>query len=428
MLGLTLAYRLSRLGHRVTLFEAADALGGQTSTWQLGDITWDRHYHVISHDDHTLLALLADLNLDNKIRWNPTHTGFLYGGKLYSLSNIAQFITFPVINLWDKFRLGLTLLRAASLKDLKPYEHETSIRWLTRWSGKPTTEKLWAPLLQSKFGENFSELSAAFIISNIKRMFGARKGAGKQEVFGYVQGGYETILTALRKKLESLGVTIHLSTPVHHVAASASGIAITTASGSTQFDRAILTTAAPLVPLLCPTLTEQERRHLATTDYLGIVCISLLLEHPLSPYYITNILDRWVPYTGIIEMSALVDKSEFGGLSLVYLPRYLPSTSPELQNTANLEPETLTMLERMYPHFRRSHVRSFKISRVKYILPLPSAKLQQNPLPTSTSIPNLYLLNTGHITDGVLTVNKVMVLADALLPSLLPEAMEPPGS
>ncbi len=415
MLGLTMAYRLCKQGHHVTLLEASETIGGQTSTWQLGHLTWDRHYHVMSQEDGLLLSLLAELGLSEKVQWRATHTGFFAAGKLHSLSNIGQFLKFPVINLVDKFRLGLTLLRASSLRNLKPYENQTSIAWLTRWSGRNTTEKLWSPLLQSKFGEKFSELSAAFIISNIQRMFGARKGKGKQEVFGYVQGGYETILTALQHKLESMGADIRPATPVQQVTRAGDAIHVATHGGALSFDRVIITAAAPIVPLLCPQLSNEERNRLSNIEYLGIVCTSLLMEQPISPYYITNVLDRWVPYTGVIEMSALVDRTEFGGLSLVYLPRYLPSTSPELKSVEDLQTRTLDMLERMYPAFNRTHLRCLKTSRVKYILPLPTAHLQQNPLPMATSIPGIYMLNTGHIPDGVLTVNKIMALADSLL-------------
>ena len=42
----------------------------------------------------------------------------------------------------------------------------------------------------------------------------------------------------------------------------------------------------------------------------------------LSDFYVTNITDD-APFTGVIEMSALVDKKEFGRNTLVYLPKYV---------------------------------------------------------------------------------------------------------
>jgi uncharacterized protein with NAD-binding domain and iron-sulfur cluster len=46
LLGMTLAHRLAQQGKAVTLFEGAPHLGGLASAWQLGDVTWDRHYHA----------------------------------------------------------------------------------------------------------------------------------------------------------------------------------------------------------------------------------------------------------------------------------------------------------------------------------------------------------------------------------------------
>ncbi len=45
-LGLTLALRLSEAGNRVTVYESAPEIGGLASAWQIGDVVWDKHYHV----------------------------------------------------------------------------------------------------------------------------------------------------------------------------------------------------------------------------------------------------------------------------------------------------------------------------------------------------------------------------------------------
>ena len=61
LLGLTMAHRLTQAGERVTIFEAAPELGGLASAWRLGDVVWDRHYHVIMLSDMSLRALLDEL-------------------------------------------------------------------------------------------------------------------------------------------------------------------------------------------------------------------------------------------------------------------------------------------------------------------------------------------------------------------------------
>ena len=46
MLGLGLALRLIEQGHRVTVIEGASTVGGLTTADQIGDVMWDRFYHV----------------------------------------------------------------------------------------------------------------------------------------------------------------------------------------------------------------------------------------------------------------------------------------------------------------------------------------------------------------------------------------------
>src|ERR1044071_4402051 len=109
MLGLALTWRLSGMGHRVTVLEATDHLGGLADAWQLGDITWDRHYHVTLLSDSYLRGLLKELGLEADMRWVQTKTGFYTEGKLYSMSNSVEFLRFPPLRLVDKVRLALTI-------------------------------------------------------------------------------------------------------------------------------------------------------------------------------------------------------------------------------------------------------------------------------------------------------------------------------
>src|SRR5881409_2413327 len=87
LLGLTLALRLAQRGYRVALLEAADHVGGLADAWQLGDVTWDRHYHVTLLSDSHFRGVLSELGLDEQMRWRRTQTGFLVDGQLHSLSS-----------------------------------------------------------------------------------------------------------------------------------------------------------------------------------------------------------------------------------------------------------------------------------------------------------------------------------------------------
>src|SRR5262245_14472961 len=329
MLGLTLAHRLRRAGHDVTLFEAAPHLGGLADAWRLGDVTWDRHYHVILMSDARLRNLLTELGLEQELRWVETRTGFYTDGRLYSMSNSLEFLKFPPLGLIDKLRLALTIVRTSRVRDWRGLEKIPVADWLRRWSGRRTFEKIWLPLLRAKLGESWKVASAAFIWAIIARMYAARRSGLKKEMFGYVKGGYARILGRFAESLRDDGVVLRTGCPVVRVEPDGGAVRVETTGGeSLTFDRVVVTLAAPLAAKLCPDLTDGERERLNDVTYQGIVCASLLLKNPLDRYYVTNITDDGVPFTAVIETTALVDRAEFGGRSLVYLPKYVAPDDP----------------------------------------------------------------------------------------------------
>ena len=78
-----------------------------------------------------------------------------------------------------------------------------------------------------------------------------------------------------------------------------------------------------------------------------------------------------MPYTAVIEMTALVPREYFGGRSLVYLPKYLPSDAPEFGLTDEQVQTVLSGWTRTnVSALRREKVLAFQISRVKHLLPI----------------------------------------------------------
>jgi protoporphyrinogen oxidase len=412
---MTLALRLAQRGERVTLFEGSPSLGGLASAWNLGEVVWDRHYHVTLQSDSYLRALLEELGLDSRINWVETRTGFFTNAKLYSMSNTIEFLRFPPLGIVDKMRLGATILYASKLQDWKKLEQISVTEWLRRWSGEHTFDAIWLPLLRAKLGENYKKASAAFIWAIIARMYAARRAGMKKEMFGYVRGGYATVLERLGRALAKAGVTVRLSEPASAVeACSGARVRLTLKSGRTEIvDQAILTMAAPLAAQICKGLNQEEVHRLRGIEYQGIICASVLLKNSLSPYYVTNITESWVPFTAVIEMSALVDSKHFGGNALVYLPKYVPSDSPDFNlSDEDIKEQFVGALACMYPHFRSDEILCFRVSRVRYVLPISTLGYSDRLPPISTSVPGIHIVNSVHIVNGTLNVNETIQLAE----------------
>jgi len=425
ILGMTLALRLAQQGKQVTLFESSDRLGGLADAWQLGDVTWDRHYHVILLSDTHLLSLLTELGLEQDMQWVETKTGFYNDGKLFSISNAIEFLRFFPLNLIDKLRFAFTIIYGSKITDWKKLEKISVTDWLTRWSGKHTFEKIWLPLLRSKLGENYKKASASFIWAIIARLYAARRTGLKKELFGYLAGGYHRILKRYTEVLLAANVTIKLGQKVANVESLETNagniVNVEFDDGSfAEFDRLVLTVPAPVAAKVCSGLSADELNRLNNIEYQGIICASLLLKKPISQFYVTNITDTWVPFTGVIEMTTLVDRAQFGDNTLIYLPKYVVPDDPAFElSDRQLEEQFIQALVHMYPRFERSDVLSFQVSRVRYVLAIATLNYSEKLPPIKTSIPNVYILNSAHILNGTLNVNETIQLAEKAIANLI---------
>lgn len=424
ILGMTLALRLTQQGHKVTLIEGRQNLGGLADAWKIGDCTWDRHYHVTLMSDLHAREVLRELELENEMQWVETKTGFFTDNQMHSMSNTVEFLKFPPLRLIDKLRLGGTIFYAARVTNWKKLESISVGDWLTKLSGQRTFEKMWLPLLRCKLGECWRETSAAFIWATIARMYAARRTGLKKEMFGYCRGGYANILEQFTKKLKSQGVEIQCNSVVRGVRTTIDGrLTVQFAEHDRVFDQVVSTLPTPVMSRLCPELNSSEKQFFDGVRYHGIVCASVLLKKSLSPYYVTNITDAGYPFTAVIEMTSLVDKQELDGNALVYLPRYVtPNDELFEKSDAEIEHEFIAGLQRMHPSLSLADVKAFRVSRVRHVFALPTLGYSDRLPPTVTSVPGLYSLNSAHIVNGTLNVNETIKLANdfvAKLPDIL---------
>ena len=418
IMGMTLAWRLTQQGKKVTLFEAAPELGGLATSWKMDDVEWDKFYHVILLSDSYTRGILKEIGLDDSMEWVETKTGFYMKGKLYSMSDTVEFLKFPTLNLIDKFRLGLTILVASRIKNWKRLEKVPVTTWLRKWSGKNTFNKIWLPLLKAKLGDTYTKTSAVFIWATIQRLYGARRSGLKKEMFGYVPGGYKTVIETFKQKLLAAGVEIktsHVATEIK--TAENNRVQISFTDGiKYEFSRVVSTLPSSLSAKLCSGLSEKEVSQLTKIEYMGVICVAVMLDKPISPYYITNITDTWVPFTGVIEMSALVDKKYFNGRSLVYLPKYVISTDPMFtKSDEEIREFFIDNFKKMYPWLTDSNIQFTGVARARHVITVLAENYSENLPPVTTSVPGVYIVNTSHILDGTLNINETLKVAETKL-------------
>jgi protoporphyrinogen oxidase len=424
LMGMSLATQLTNEGYRVTILERSSELGGLTTAWDYGGYIWDKFYHVILPDDTNTLELINYLGLQDELNWQETKTGFFIRGNYHSMSNLIEFIKFPELNLIDKFRLGLTILAGSFASDYERLEAIPVDKWLIKWSGRKTFEKIWKPLLKAKLGEEYKHTSAAFICATIKRLYGARKKGNKKEIFGYVNGGYAKILNKYTEKLNEENIRVKTQFKVSDIVKTPKGQLEVKSESSEKiiFDFIISTLPSFFTASFKKILTEKECNNLKNIKYLGVVCVSLLIKEQLTDYYVTNITDPKIPLTGVIEMTAIVNRDHFGGNSLVYLPKYTnPSDHLFDMPDEEIIEKFIDDFKAMQPNLKQQDILVKKVAKARFVITIPVMGYSTNLPSYKTSIDNFFIINSSFITDGTLNVNETLKVAKKYFVEVLKE-------
>jgi protoporphyrinogen oxidase len=228
--------------------------------------------------------------------------------------------------------------------------------------------------------------------------------------------GESALLTALRARLDAMGVELVDGGVPSEVRSEPGGAELHFADGDVRlFDRIALTGPCPSVAALCPQLTADEHARLARVAYQGVICVSLLVRHPLAGYYVTHVSDPTVPFDAMIEATALGGAERFDGHALVYLPRYLAPADPLwARSDGDIRRDFVAALERMHPKFRAAHVVATRVARVRALHAIPTLDYSRAALPSATtSLRNVFVVNAAQVAGGMARLNEAVAIANA---------------
>ena len=411
--GLTSAFYLLRAGMRVSIFEARSAVGGLAAAHDFGPFFWDRFYHCILTSDTSLLQLLEDLDLTNLLRWKKTEVGFYSQDRLHTMTSPFDLLKYPCLPLSAKVRFGLGILYASRIQDGEHLESVPLKEWILKVFGPVVYREMWEPLLRCKLGEMRSQASAAFLWATIRRLYSTRgKGVEKKEELGYVEGGYRVVMDRLVERIEAMGGTLHTGVCLSRLESVNGRIEIDADDAKQTFDSCLMTIPNRSIMASVPGLSEEYRERLESTQYLGMVCVALVLRHSLSPYYLTN-LTQEAPFTGIVEMTNLISaEKETAGHHLVYLPKYTSPGDPLFQMDDRQVWERFSQaLFKIHPRLRSTDIVSTHIFRERYVQPVPTLNYSSHIPGIETGIPHLFVANTSQIVNNTLNNNVMTEIA-----------------
>lgn len=368
-MGLAVAYQLIQEGYKPVVFEADDRVGGMTASFDFGGLAIERYYHFHCTSDHAFFKILKELSIENKLHWTATKMGYFYKNKLLPWGNPLSLLTFPGLSFVAKLRYGLHAFHSTKRKNWQSLDKLEASAWIRKWIGKEAYEVLWSKLFDFKFYEYANQLSAAWIWSRIRRIGRSRYNIFKEKL-GYLEGGSETLLHAMRSYIEAHGGEIHLNSAVREVVTEGDALmGIRVGESLIPCDKVISTIPIPYLAKLIPGLPENILSSYRGVKNIAVVCVIAKLKRRVSENFWLNINDPSMDIPGLVEYSNLRPLDQ----NIVYVPFYMPGEHPKFQDSDEIYlTKVQNYLQKINPELKSSDFLEMRASRYRYAQPICS--------------------------------------------------------
>lgn len=392
-MGLSVAYQLARDGYQPVIFEADDRVGGMTATFDFSGLTIERYYHFHCISDHAFFKILDELGLSHKMRWVETKMGYWFKGKLQSWGNPLALLKFDGLSFIAKFRYGLHAFLCTKRNDWEPLDEVEATGWIKRWVGEEAYEVLWRRLFDYKFYEYANNLSAAWIWSRIRRIGRSRKSIFKEKL-GYLEGGSETLLQALKKDIEQHGGEVKLKSPVTKVVIESKKVRGIEVAGKFEiFDKVISTVPLPYVSSLMPDLPKEILEKFKAQKNIAVVCVIVKLKKSLTENFWLNTNDDEMDIPGIVEYTNLRPLDHH----VVYVPFYMPGEHPKFQDSDEIFINKVRRyMQKINPLLSDNDFIDIRASRYRYAQPICDPCYLDKLPPVKLPVNGLWVADTSY--------------------------------
>ena len=143
--GMAAAYDLRKAGHEVIIYESANYVGGLASGFKEPHWDWsvEKFYHHWFQSDSSMLGLIDELGLKDKVIFPRPYTVLLHDGKWYPFDSIVNALLFPGLGFGlNKIRFGFVGLYLRLTNDWKTLEQHTADEWMRKYAGSAVYEKM----------------------------------------------------------------------------------------------------------------------------------------------------------------------------------------------------------------------------------------------------------------------------------------------
>ena len=371
---MTAAYVLGKNNIRVTVMEKEKELGGLLGSFKIGGTYLEKTYHHIFRTDKSIIKLIEELGLAQRLKWHESSIGLYYDGNLYPFVTPIDLLKFKPLGIFDKVRMGLVAVYLQKDKKWEKYVRVPAYKWMKKWCGKRAYEVVWKPLLVGKFGDKYKLISMAWLWARI-HIRGNSKDADGKERLGYLEGGFGLIVDRLSEEIKKSGGEIKLNTEIDEK---------TLKQIQNDYDAIISTIPSKNV------------------DYLGAVNVVFTSKQNLSRYYWHNINNAESPFLAFIQHTNLVDKKQYGDENVFYMGTYVPHDHKFFtENEEKIYDEFFDYLKKIFPEFDRKKVIKkflFRFKNAQHVVTTNyQLNLSKSPFDKGDLKKNIYQANFAQI-------------------------------
>jgi len=392
-MGLAVAYQLALDGHEPVVFEADDRVGGMAAGFDFNGLNIERYYHFHCTSDKPYFEILGELGLTHKMHWVATKMAYWYQGKLQPWGDPLALLRFKGIGLIARLRYGLHAFICTRRVNWRPLDKVEATGWIKDWVGAEAYEVLWRRLFEYKFYEYSSRLSAAWIWSRIRRIGRSRYSVFREKL-GYLDGGSNTLLQAMKTAIESRGGEFRLKAPVNRVVIEAGAVKGVEVCGSFEpFEKVISTIPLPYIPKLIPDLPVEFLRRFSSRKNIAVVCVIVKLRKSVSEYFWVNTNDPDMDIPGLVQYSNLRPLDDH----VVYVPFYMPGEHPKFQESdQHFIDKVRRYLKKINEGLKDEDFIDWRASRYRYAQPIcEPGYLDQIP-PVALPVRGLWVADTSY--------------------------------
>lgn len=393
--GLAAAYDLAIAGAQVTLYEATDSLGGLSAGFKIPRWEWsvEKYYHHWFASDRHILGLIDELGLSHHLVFPRPITAVYHEGEFYALDSALAVLRFPGLPVLNRLWMGIVIAYLKYVARWKPLEAVTADSWLRRWMGEKAYERLWKPLLISKFGDDYVDVNMAWMWARFK---------ARTPRLGTFEGGFQAFIDTFADRVRNEGVEIHMRTPVQRIDINPEGgLTVLLEDGTTHADQCLVTSSPAVMAQLAPGLPENYLNRLLAMKSMGAVVMILALKNRLSEkgiYWHSLPKNAGFPFLSLVEHTNFISPAFFSGDHIVYCGDYLvPDHEYFSLSKDQLLDRFLPSLKRFNPKFESDWVRDSWLFRTIYAQPIPELNHSETIPNVKTPTPGLWFASMSQV-------------------------------